>query len=260
MKSRWLHIALAPSHPAKACSPALQSPTVLSCLFVVGCSLAAACNGENNADDSSSLQPTPDSGSVAEGTADAGGANEEPGEPQTFGGPLGPYFEEIDVGYDALLETFVDHARFFCVCETGHNSGDEYDACVDGYNAPQPPPLLACTKTVLSRSASALESLHCELENAETYIACIRESTCIDFTHITGCETDRIISGLDCKDVPYDVWAEERTLCYGWEVPPGFECADGEVVDPTYECDFTEDCADGSDETDCPDPHAGLDL
>lgn len=260
MKSRWPQIALAPSYLAKACCPALKSPAVLACLLGVGCSLAAACNAENNGDDSSSLRPTPDSGAVPEETPDAGGPNEEMGEPQTFGGPRGPYFEEVDVGYDALLETFVDYARFFCVCETGQSAGDEYDACVDSYGDPYPPPLLACTKTVLSRSASALDSLRCELGNAETYIECIQESTCIDFTHITGCETDRIIRGLDCEDVPYDVWADDQALCYGREIPPGFECADGEIIDPTYECDFAEDCADGSDETDCPDPHAGLDL
>jgi hypothetical protein len=186
---------------------------------------------------------------------------EENAEPMGFGGGRGPYYEEVDANYDALLATFTDYATFFCECEVGATSGAEFDACVLAGTATRPPPLLACTKEVISHNQLAVEALACELENNSTYIACIHEKTCFDFDHITGCETERIIRGLDCHDPPYEVWKSDQELCYGRsDIPPAFECLSGEKIDPALVCDLVDDCSDASDEATCTDPHAGLDL
>ncbi len=39
-----------------------------------------------------------------------------------------------------------------------------------------------------------------------------------------------------------------------------FTCGDGETIDPSYRCDDSEDCADGSDEAGCPPCHARPDA
>jgi hypothetical protein len=170
----------------------------------------------------------------------------------------GPHFEKVDEDFNTLIGATVTHAEFFCECEQNATSGPEFDACVDSYVQPYPPPLLLCTKQVLSHSDAAVEALACERDNAEQYIDCLLESTCLDFGHITGCEVDRIVRDTECGDVPYDIWATDQERCYGREVPPGFECTSGESIDPQWVCDFAVDCEDGSDETECEDPHAGL--
>lgn len=190
---------------------------------------------------------------------DAGPAGN--GSSENFGGSRGEHYDEAAASVDQLLEFGVAYAEFFCECEENATSGENFDACVARYVIPYPPPLLACTKNVYSRSDGALEALQCEEAFISEYIACLQASTCTDFDHITECETDRILSQIECPDMPYAVFAEDQESCYGRELPAPFECDDGEKIDPDLVCDLRTDCGDGSDEDqDCTDPHAGLDL
>lgn len=212
----------------------------------------SGCNGV--AVDSRDVEATldhPDGGT-------AGSSDVDPSDPNT----PGPYAQEVSEDYDALLETFDAYAEFFCECEAGATSGEDYAQCVQSSVQTFPPPVLACIKGVLGKSEASLESLRCRLENNTLYVDCIHENTCFDFDHITDCEIDRIIRSQECPEVPYDVWAENERLCWGRDAPAAFECGSGEQIDPELVCDVIRDCEDGSDEQndDCSDPHAGLDL
>jgi hypothetical protein len=176
-----------------------------------------------------------------------------------FGGDVGPYYDQINDNYDAILASTVDYANFLCVCEAGASSGPDFDSCVTDFVSPTPPPLLACTKVVYSRSERTMNAISCERQSVDQYMACILESTCLDFGHITDCEIDRILRQQDCENIPYAVVVEDQELCYGRELPAAFVCDDGNSINPDWVCDFEADCDDGSDEVGC-DPHAGLNL
>jgi hypothetical protein len=195
-----------------------------------------------------------DSDAGASRARDAGGSDPAA---LTFGGDVGPYFDGVDEDYDALLAYTVDYAKFLCECEAGAKSGAVFDSCVEYFVNPPPPPLLACTKIVYSRNERTADALSCERQGVDEYMACILESTCLDFGHITDCEIDRIIRNLGCGHIPHAVQVEDQLLCYGNELPPAFLCADGDSINPDWVCDLEMDCDDGSDETDC-NPHAGL--
>jgi hypothetical protein len=188
-------------------------------------------------------------------SADAGSGLSPRG--MSFGGGEGPYFEQVDRDYDSILESTRTFAEFFCECETTGSADPQYDACVESYLVPHPPPVLYCSKEVYSQSAEAAAALECQRKIVDAYIACVLRSTCFDFDNITQCEVDRILMDIECEDVPYLVWAKEQEQCLGLTLPPAFECKDGEFIDPDWVCDFEDDCADASDETGC-DPHAGL--
>jgi hypothetical protein len=172
---------------------------------------------------------------------------------------VGPYFEEVSENYDALIASTHDYAEFLCECEAGGNSGPDFDSCVKDFVPTIPPPLLACTKVVYSRSERTASALSCERESVDQYMGCIYESTCLDFGHITDCEIDRIIRNQACENIPHAVEVEDALLCYGRQLPPAFVCDDGDSINPDWVCDLEDDCDDGSDEFGF-NPHAGLGL
>lgn len=225
----------------------LASPVVKRLLTLLVPLLACNAQGPGGATDGF---PNEDAGAPSDGGSPAPLLG-------TFGGEIGPHFDEVDDNYDALLASTMDYAEFLCECEAGAASGPTFDECVTYFVIPPPPPLLACTKIVYSRSERAASSLSCERGTVDEYMACILESTCLDFDHITDCEIDRIIRAQGCGRIPHAVHVEDQLLCYGRELPPAFVCDDGDSINPAWVCDLELDCADGSDEVDC-NPHAGL--
>jgi hypothetical protein len=242
---------------------------VFTLWLVVASFSGSACNAMARPDEA---RGTEDAAALEDRPVDAGVATPSPagegpfGDPSfdggasfgpTFGGGQGPHFESIDENYDALLELGADVAGFFCECEVLATSGPDFDECVASYVRSPAPPVLYCSKEVYSQSDAASEALDCELDLANAYADCVKESTCLDFDHIFECETERIIADLGCEDIPYVVWAQEQERCLGRDMPEPFECANGNLINPTWACDFEDDCGDNSDETGC-DPHAGL--
>ena len=125
---------------------------------------------------------------------------------------------EIVLGYQDLIDLARDRAEYFCECEHQTTEGELWETCLRELNPQDPPPVVECTKRVLSQGTHALPGLKCERSINSDYMKCIRSApTCLDFNFITNCEIDRITAGLECDEFPFpwDVWASVQELCWG---------------------------------------------
>lgn len=153
--------------------------------------------------------------------------------------------------FDTLNQAVRDVRAFECACEIV-GQPLTVDECVQETLSVTPPPIVECNKAILASDERSLEPLECEAQSWVDYLACIRRSTCADFEQIQTCQIERDTFKLRmCESLPWELWAQVQTECYGVAQPEPFTCDDGEVISSAWVCDFDNDCEDGSDEKSC---------
>ncbi|HLT40153.1 MAG TPA: LDL receptor domain-containing protein [Enhygromyxa sp.] len=167
--------------------------------------------------------------------------------------PLGT----IGTRYLEYLDLVDDVNRFHCDC--GAKAGDfaSVDECIAYIGGPVVPPLLAeCYARTFDDFEQTRDHVECVAGAFETMLACLDAAGCGGDP--VACQQQANVGA--CPSPSYEFDAAVAENCLGYSLPPAFECADGTKIVPWLECNFTPDCADGSDErVDCPGAHACMD-
>lgn len=200
---------------------------------VVACSLLTACTFEPQLQ-----EPTPRD-------SDAGAGADDDGD------QLDERYTQVSRLFDSLNQTVRAVRAFECECEIV-GQPQTVDECVAATLSVTPPPIVECTKDVLASDDRSLDSVTCEAQAGVSYLECLRMSTCSDFEHILDCQIEYDTYKLTtCAALPWELWAQVQSDCYGIPQPPPFTCDDGEIINSEWVCDFEDDCEDGSDEVAC---------
>lgn len=157
--------------------------------------------------------------------------------------------EKVGELYSAILDATQGYAAFMCECEIAGTT-ETIEQCVWRTSPPIAPPIAECTQDVLGSDASSLPALECTAYARTAYLACLTESTCLDFEHQLDCQIEYITLS-DCPSTPWDLEVRNRVECLGRLPPAEHECADGTKISADWVCDGEVDCPDASDEHGC---------
>lgn len=165
-----------------------------------------------------------------------------------------PLLGTIGTRYLEYLALVDDVNRFHCEC--GAQVGDfaSVEECMAFIGGPPLPPLLAeCYAQTYDEFESVRDHVECQAARFESLHACLTAAGCD--ADPAECQQQAELGA--CPERPYEFEAALAENCLGYSLPPAFECGDGTQILPWLECNFTPDCADGSDEyADCPDAFA----
>jgi hypothetical protein len=147
-----------------------------------------------------------------------------------------------------LVLEFVDvlgqSTEFYCECAVEAGYYDSVELC---WQPAVPPPMADCIARVMDDFDEAAGYFECSIAAQEEYVACLEDIGCGGDTY--ACY---MLIVDPCPPIPYAAEQEVSKQCYGVTMPDPFNCADGTQIPETYQCDGESDCADDSDEQNCP--------
>lgn len=148
--------------------------------------------------------------------------------------------------YEAILAEYATQDAILCPCEVEEGKYESVQQCEGRHVLTDDE--RECIHGVLMRSKDAVvESLWCMLDAEEAFTACVEKVTCA-----TPGRLDCAIAHSEAIgpcDLPSPVAAEIEVDCFG---APMLRCMDGQIITEEMLCDGDADCADGTDERNCP--------
>lgn len=173
-------------------------------------------------------------------------AASEPVSGETPDTPLRQYVGEL---YGSIIDATQAYAAFMCECEI-NGTTETIEECVWRTSPPIAPPIAECTQDVLGSDETSLPALECTAAARVAYIACLKESTCLDFEHQLDCQIT-YMQAADCPTIPWELWARNEVECVGNPPQAAHVCDDGTTIGENWVCDGEVDCPDASDEHGC---------
>ena len=163
----------------------------------------------------------------------------------TTGGPGDPAIyeacEALNADGDALLE-------FQCMCQVKSGDFPDMTACLDelGYS----PEANQCRCEVFAQHPDTRTVLDCVGPPQKSLLDCMLAAGCDDSPAMVQCADTWYPIVSACPDASAEVEQQLELQCVNG---PPFVCGSGETVPASLQCDFKDDCADGSDELGCAD-------
>ncbi|MEZ4383021.1 MAG: LDL receptor domain-containing protein [Nannocystaceae bacterium] len=133
-----------------------------------------------------------------------------------------------------------------CACAVEAGDYPSAEACLadkgldEGYGA--------CRCAIVATEPAMGDYLECVKPVAAEFAACIADLSCENPDALDNCYL-LFLGAIDCPDSVTAIDAEVEFVCRG---AAPFTCGSGEEIPETWLCDLEDNCADGSDESDCP--------
>lgn len=148
--------------------------------------------------------------------------------------------------YEAILAEYAAQDEVLCPCEVAEGKYASVAECEARHAVTDAQ--RECIHAVLKEAQDlVVESLWCTLDAEEALSACARRASCANEPRL-DCAIAYAQASSGCA-LPSEVAVTIEVECYG---EPPLTCMDGQVIVKEMICDGKPDCADKSDEQDCP--------
>lgn len=157
-----------------------------------------------------------------------------------------PRTRDTTILYDAITAEYAAQDAILCPCEVADGAYASLAACEARHAITEEQ--RTCIHGILkAHQDRVVESLWCTLDAEEAFSDCVEEAACTSDGRL-DCAIAHT-RDLEPCGLPGEVVATIEVECFG---EPPLACADGQILVEEMLCDGKADCADKSDERDCP--------
>lgn len=173
----------------------------------------------------------------AQTTATGGTGDDTTGEPRDLGMICG-----------SLLSRNAEAVQGLCQCDVEAGVWSDIQSCME-FNGVDPN-TLDCQCSVFEKYPELTPSFDCLDKAAGAYLECVAPHTCAASVAREACLNDYTIATDACPPMHDNTAAGEVAIVCEGET--AFMCDDGAQIPESWACDLETDCADASDENECP--------